>query len=73
MTPDVSTVLERIEGLFALAPGEKGGASRPAFSHGVEVDEEARGCVRARRHVERVLDGYRVEYGVEERAARRKL
>ncbi len=42
MTPDVSRVLERIEELFALAPGEKSGASRPAFSYGVKVDEEAR-------------------------------
>ena len=38
MTPDVSRVLERIEELFALAPGENGGASRPAFS---EVEARA--------------------------------
>ena len=32
MTPDVFRVLGRIEELFTLAPGEGGGASRPAFS-----------------------------------------
>ncbi len=73
MTPDVTRVLERIEELFARAPGEKGDASRPAFSYGVEVYEEARKRVRAtRRRVERISDGYRVKYGVEGRAARRK-
>jgi len=32
MKPDVGRVLERIEELFVLAPGDNGGASRPAFS-----------------------------------------
>ena len=32
MTPDVGRVLERIEELFALAPGKSGGATRTAFS-----------------------------------------
>ena len=32
MTPGVVRVLERIEEIFALAPGSDGGASRPAFS-----------------------------------------
>lgn len=32
MTGGVGRVLKRIEGLFALAPGENGGAARPAFS-----------------------------------------
>ena len=32
MTPGAGRVLERIEGLFALSPGEGGGATRPAFS-----------------------------------------
>ena len=32
MIPDAGRVLERIEELFALAPGEGGGATRPAFS-----------------------------------------
>jgi hydantoinase/carbamoylase family amidase len=32
MTPGADRVLERIEGLFALSPGEGGGATRPAFS-----------------------------------------
>jgi len=32
MTPGTNRVLERIEELFALAPGEGGGATRPAFS-----------------------------------------
>ena len=32
MTPDTNRVLERIEELFALAPGQNGGATRPAFS-----------------------------------------
>jgi len=32
MTPDTNRVLERIEELFALAPGHNGGATRPAFS-----------------------------------------
>ena len=32
MTPGVGRVFERIEKLFALAPGENGGATRPAFS-----------------------------------------
>lgn len=38
MTPDVGRVLERIEELFVLAPGENGGATRPAFS---EVEARA--------------------------------
>jgi N-carbamoyl-L-amino-acid hydrolase len=32
MTSGAGRVLERIEGLFALSPGEGGGATRPAFS-----------------------------------------
>jgi hydantoinase/carbamoylase family amidase len=32
MTPGLGRILERIEELFALAPGKNGGASRPAFS-----------------------------------------
>lgn len=32
MTPDVGRALERIEEIFALAPGPNGGASRPAYS-----------------------------------------
>ena len=32
MTPGADRVLERIEELFALAPGQNGGATRPAFS-----------------------------------------
>jgi len=32
MTPDTNRVLERIEELFALASGQNGGATRPAFS-----------------------------------------
>jgi hydantoinase/carbamoylase family amidase len=32
MTPDTNRVFERIEKLFARAPGQNGGATRPAFS-----------------------------------------